>query len=1212
MKKIYIYLFLFVFIVLPLSSKSNKDYTLHISFDTKQDILKDFLSRAKIYREAKPGQILKDPIKLRKMEIVKGKFGNALHIKDGWSITKTAANKSGADLDLIVATMWGDHRTKPHYWGIGKFYGDQGTIAFWIKPTKLIIDKLYPIFMQTSISWGRKERDLLRFDINKDKSLSVSIRDIFYQYHTVKSKPGIWKVGEWQHVAVVYNHAYGIKLYYNGKLVATNWGKDAWWDTPLPGLFSPFYPESYYDEIYFFNHPLSDNQIKELYKDNKVMERVENKKDLIDEAAVKRLLNTYANFDNLKLPELKTDGTPLFMKQAVVKDCHDEKIPAWWIMDGRYELAWPHPYLLFTYILGDVDWKGTKIDVDLEDGENPDYISMEGILSGIKIYRGNKKTSENLIINSGNYPYKFYSQKIDLKGEKNIHFDALKGYGTPPGLVDRGSLRFPLTGKTRIHEVQLWYTNHKNLNQKYDYTWFLSPLSDKNRIDEKYYDALIKLKGANDRISFMGEKFKTNLKTGFVRIAPLQSINFFSPDLNPDIPVDKVMVEFFVKPTKSKSILWIKFRDPANPSRLWAKSLLRVNFANKSKPQKIAILFDLVDFILASENRIWIDMKFSDGEKILFGRNYTPKIKVILSKDKNKAIETFSKYEMIPARMQYMKEYNYQPWNFTGEKRSKKWWSYFGGVTIDISNITTMREGIKYWTKFGGPYDMWYPPQSVIRINPDDEIAKIYRRLTGERAYNYGGTHEKIFKIYDKVEISKDIPKDAPAWAIWERELYKKTKRTLDWIISMQRSDGFFWGGSNDDTFIPMGFSAVPLMGDERARKSFLKVYDGLENYGIYKNGYCDVWPIDYLHITDFITSRGLMLLYALGDPHVVEREMITAKVYTDIMKKNNEERLKKGLKPFIRDKHSHNREPKLWGESLVRDYETTQLKWYWNEFPEFPPYKLDDKDKAGRIMMNISIKYDKTEEFDFTRAIRHTDKTGSMPGRQELIKYALGGTLPGRIDPTPHKLVVSWSDPSFDIARLVLYGSGNKVIANVYSFINKASKMRMRLWRINKGIYLVRVGYDKNDDGRIDSKNDVIMKKKMRLKRFSEIEFTIPPKKNIVINVSLIKKVKERKRLPDLAINRERDVNYKNGKLFVKVHNIGDAPVKNISVEIFDKNGRRIAAKIIPSIKAPIDFIPKYKVLEFDLVGKDWKFIKIDRKNKIEEIFEGNNIAIK
>ena len=66
-------------------------------------------------------------------------------------IPKGTSNESGIDLDLTVATMWGDWHTKPHYWGAGKFSGDRGTIAFWVK-TNAINPGI--VFIQGSISWG--------------------------------------------------------------------------------------------------------------------------------------------------------------------------------------------------------------------------------------------------------------------------------------------------------------------------------------------------------------------------------------------------------------------------------------------------------------------------------------------------------------------------------------------------------------------------------------------------------------------------------------------------------------------------------------------------------------------------------------------------------------------------------------------------------------------------------------------------------------------------------------------------------------------------------------------------------------------------------------------------------------------------------------------------------------------------------------------------
>ncbi|MCK5209368.1 MAG: LamG domain-containing protein, partial [Cyclobacteriaceae bacterium] len=923
---------------------------LQLSYETEADILSDFLSSANIYRYAKPGEILENSLERRKLELSDGRFGKALHIKHGWSVAKGTNNESGIDLDLTVATMWGDWRTKPHYWGAGKFSGDRGTIAFWVKT-----DALNPgiVFIQGSISWGRKERDLLRIDLNEDGKLSASIRDIYYQYHQIESLEPVWKNNEWQHIAVVYDKAYGLKLYHNNNLIASNWGNDAWWQVPLPGLFSPFLPESHYDEISFYDYPLNADEINSLYSSNSVPQKKEHNQ-VLDEAARKRLLSCYGDINHMELPTLTVGEGVLSMKQTEIADCHDDKIPAWWVMDGRYELAWPHPYLLFTFILGDADFHGDKLDIDFKEGETANYISLEGVLDGIKVISGEKEKFDirNQVIDLKNYPNYFYSIKLDMGSNTSLHFPLVSGYGTPPGLVDKGSLNFPLSGKMRLHEVQLWNVTTKKEVPEANIRWQLPFQENITVLDERFLDAFLKLKGAQSRTLFTSSNASGNVDSDVVELSPLQPFHFISPDLNPDMAIDKITLNFSVIPETKSDVLWIKLRDPANPARIWAQTVIRVNFNELNKSQKIEIELDPIDIMLASEDRIWVELMFANKEHLSTG--VAPEIKLVLSKDKEKSLSDYAFHEMIPAKMQYMKEYNYQPWLFNGEQRNEKGWS-----------------------NFGGPYDMWYPPDAVLRHDPDNEIAGIYSRITGERGYTYGVTFEPTFNQYEEVSMSKNIPSNAPSWAVWEREMYKKQLQTIHWITSMQREDGFFWGGCNDDTFIPLGYAGIPLMGDEISKDSFLKLYDGLEQIGIYKDGYCDIWPIDYLHVTDFITSRGLLFPYALGDPYVFERELITAKVYKDIMENNNAKRAKNDLPPYDLSSEFARKDPKLWGEQTVLDYELTQVHWYWGKTPEPKPHHNIDRNEIAREMMNIAIKYDKTEAYNWTKSMRHTDRQG-------------------------------------------------------------------------------------------------------------------------------------------------------------------------------------------------------------------------------------------
>lgn len=1189
--------------------------TCRLSYETEADILSDFLSSARIYREARPGTLPKNPLETRRLGLTEGRFGRALHIADGWSVTKGTANESGIDLDLIVATLWGDYRTKPHYWGTGRFFGDRGTVAFWVKRKTLLSDPLYPLFMQSSVAWGRKERDLFRVDVTPEGRLRALLRDIFYNEHTVETADPVWTNGEWQHVAVAFDQAYGLKLYYNGKLVASSWGKDAWWQTPLPGLFSPFLPEADYDEIALFDYPLEADQVQKLFASNEAPGTPARRPPL-DEAARRRLLLAYGDVESLALPTLRVGRETLALRQARVTGCHDENIPAWWAMDGRYELAWPHPYRLFTFILGDVDFHGTKLDVDLAPGEKPNYLTLEGVLDGAQVFPGTYKDYDKTrrIAGLDGYPGFFYSTRLELGSASSLHFPMLKGYGTPEGLVDHGTLRFPLTGRVRIHEVGLWRAEASTGDTALDgldVVWPLAPASASQALDLRYLDAFLKLAGPDSRTLFLGSRTGRAPTAAFVDVAPLQSFHFMGADLNPDPAITTLGLSFTVVPEKNWDVLWVSLRDPGNPSRLWAKTAIRLEFSAAGQPQRVSLRLNPIDLLLAAEDRLWLELRFANGERILTDPASLPRLGIRFSQDREKSLAEYAAWEMIPAQTQYMKEYNYQPWLFTGEQRNVSTLAFPGGL-ITMTPGSAQGQSLKFWTNFGGPYDMWYPPQAVLRHDPTHRIAGIYGRLTGERARTYGAYADRTLTPAQRLGLTPDIPASAPAWAVWEREVYVRHRRTAHWIVDQQREDGFFWGGYKDDVFIPLGFADLPFMGDEKTRRSFLREYDGVDEVGAFKDGLCQVWPSDYLHITNILVSRGLMVPYALGDPYVLEREMITARVYGELMDEANAERAKAGLAAFVYAPEASRKEPKLWGQQLIHDYEKTQVLWYWGKTPPPPPHALFDREGIARKMMAMATGYDDTEEYGWTRAMHHTDRYGeATPGRTELITAALGGRLQGRIEPLPHSLVVSWSDPDPALARLVSSGDERSVRFNLYNFGDASRRETVRLWRIQDGEYLMKVGEDGDDDGLIDAGKPLLAKSRLDHRRFGTAEIDIPPQKNIAVSLELIKPRKRPTALPDLAVGAARDVRQTGDRLAVTVHNIGDAPAANFTVEALDESGRVIDRKVVRSLAAPLDFLPKTAAVTLDLHGRTWQRVVLDRGQAVAEIFKGNNEAL-
>jgi Concanavalin A-like lectin/glucanases superfamily/CARDB len=1156
------------------------DPTMHLGFESEEELSSDFVSQAERY-----ASMGRDGLATRKLEIAPARFGNGLHIRDGWPISKGTWNESGLDCDLIVAVMWGEWRTKPHYWGAGKFYGDQGTVAFWVRSSEL-----HPgiVFMQGSIAWGRNERDLFTVEVDDTGRLSAHIRDVRSEYHRVTADRRTWQDDTWQHIAVVYDRRYGMKLFSNGALVGSTWGEDAWWQTPRPGLLSPFLPESSYDELYYFDLALNEEQVASLHQRNTVEQARLPDHLHYDEEAERRLLDTYANLAELDLPTLHTGSGGLHMKQTEVVACRDEQVPAWWVMDGRYELAWPHPYRLFTFILGDADFHGTKVDLELAPGERPNYISLEGTLGSLKVLKGDGTTFEGsggapaVAVDLEGYEPFFYSQRINLDGASTLRIPLVDGYGSPPGLD--GSARVPLTGSTRLHEIQLWQAEANVPESQPDVAWYVSPDGDTSW-QSRYAPALDKLSGS--RFHPVWSTARSRPAPSTVAIPPLRSIYLAGPGLQPDQAIDAIDLRLLVSPDVLNDVLWVKLLDPGNPGRVWAQACVRVAFDELSTPQPVHLSLDIIDLMLAGEDRLLLEVTFANGYTLLFGdAEYPSALSIVQSKNRDKSLEAYVKHEMHPCTTQYMKEYNYRPWRFTGER-------------VNISN----------WNAFGGPYDMAYPPLAVLRRSPDNPIARTYHALLFERNwFGLPGEDEA------RRPLVVDAPAEAPDWAVWQRELYRLNQQVCHWIASQQRPDGMFWGGPNDDSFIPLGWAAMPLLGDGTTRRAWLRFYEGLEDQGIFHDGYCDVWPIDPLHITDFITSRGLMLAFALGDPYVFERELRTTERYAERVNATNARLAEKGLPPLTGERAMRNQGGATLVEHMeaeILDYSRTHVEWYWGAGPAPEPHTLTDRDALARAMMALVYQTDDAALFGFTEARVHTDNQRGI-GRDQLVAAALGGRLQGRAEPYPHGIAVSWEGvETGDLARLVSYADETRVVVNLFNFQKTPMDAAMRVWRLEAGQYQLTLGQDDNDDGAVDDPAAALRSERLDLRRFSVVPLTVPASKNLVLIIEQVQAGAQPEALPDLAIG-TRDLRLgADGMLEVTVHNIGAAAASDVRVEVVDKDERILAEHVIDKIDTPAaGFAACRTTLKLKVPRTAGLRVCVDPDDRIEEIFEENNTA--
>lgn len=1151
--------------------------TLRLGFENESELLGDFVSEFKEYLPLGTAGLEK-----RQISIGEGKFGKGLHIADGWPVSKGTWNESGLDCDLIVATMWGEWRTKPHYWGTGAFQGDSGSLAFWVKK-----ETLHPgiVFMQGHIGWGRAERDLFNIEVDEEGRLHAFIRDVQYRYHRVKSDAPIWEPGEWQHIAAVWDRAHGIKIYHNGLPVGSTWGEDAWWKTGQPGLFSPFLPESHYDEIVFFDFPLTDMQVRELFETNRVTTgetRLE-----YGEWAVRRLSETFADFDQIEIPTYEVGSqSGLTFEQILPEECADGSVSAWWAMDGRYELAWPHPYRLFTFILGDVDFKGTVLDLRIPEGSRPNYVSFEGVLDEVELRVGGADVAETSpLLATGGYSPFFHSAKIEVPDAvTNLTIPLVKGYGSPPGL--EGSAHLPLTGETRIHEMTLWNVEPGKATSLEDaraVRWLLSAAATESEIP-RYGAALRKIASQRSRAAVVSSRTGPKTATS-VTIHPMTPVHLFSPGIDPDLAVDRVHIRLTVVPEALEDILWIRFRDPKNPSRFWAQTCLRVKYASTEDFQTIDLDFDLADLMLAAEDRLWVEVESMRGVELILGHPEKPSaLTAILSKDVEASIGGYAQNQLRAAQLQFSKEYNYRPWTLTGEEVS-----------------------LTDWSQLGGPYDMAYPVLAALRHDPDHPLGKIYEEMVFQRGRRAWVPQETV-----KRPVRPDAPDGAPEWAIWERELIRINKRVTHWTADRQRPDGQFWGGWNDDSFIPLGFPAMPLLGDAKTKKAWLRFYDGLEEAGIFADGYCDIWPIDPLHITDYIVSRGLMLAFGLGDPKVVEREMRTAERYADRVAETNLRLKANGAQPLVGNPADRKREDVTLVEQMESEillYSQTHLNWYFGKSPDPGPFSNEDLEGLTRRMRDAVLRCDSITEFDFTESMIHTDGQGEGIGRNELIAAALGGTLQGRIGSEPHTISATWEGEEAveNLARLVEYADNHELRVRFYNFSETPILTNLRVWRLGSGTYTLRFEPVDPNSGAFSASD--ASSETRDLRRFSTVEVKVPPRVECRLTVLLEKETERPILLPDLAVGKGGVRLAANGDLSVDLSNIGgaDAGPFRVAVEV---DGNRVAEQAIPGLASPAnDFRPRRGEVRFTRIPTGGRLVvRIDSENEVDEILEENN----
>jgi hypothetical protein len=337
----------------------------------------------------------------RGLKLTGGRFGSAVVMTKPTRITELD-EMTGTDLDLVTAVVFNTrHRrndwdvyNEPVMWARAS---SRRKAARWLSGSRATYARAASS-PSRRLAWGRKEKFLLSVTADDDGSLGAYIVDSRYVRHEITSTVRATGSG-WNHIVLNWNKAKGLELFLNGESVASSWGSDAWWMNPLPGLFHLPISAAAYDELYICSRPLSTEEIGALMRENTPPSGASGWSPglaSLNGSDFDRLGDAFGLSHALTLPLASpSDGSRAAVQGMTPYRMGVGHVPGRFCMDGRYELAWPHPIATFTIVPGDADFQAEKLDIETAPDDPYNFITIEGNFTGMPLALNNARKENN-------------------------------------------------------------------------------------------------------------------------------------------------------------------------------------------------------------------------------------------------------------------------------------------------------------------------------------------------------------------------------------------------------------------------------------------------------------------------------------------------------------------------------------------------------------------------------------------------------------------------------------------------------------------------------------------------------------------------------------------------------------------------------------------------------------------------------------------------
>lgn len=1043
--------------------------------------------------------------------------------------------------------------------------------------------------------------------------------------------------GRWHHVGIVWDECHGAKVYLDGRVWATNWGRGAY-QTGYLSAGRLALGGAAFDEVRIFDVALSDAQVKTLADGRSDVPGLSVlKPDVPAEHRLEQLGWLRAPADHFTAVAGRT-----LIRRVNVDDARVVLISGWRGVDGRQDSVWPLHYHGYQY----PDRRG-PLRLKLTPGERFNLVRVTGSIDEASLCVGDAFvkpadarvlaafTGERFITNfhlgreCSESRVSIYPEQVSKTSRKSTMY-----YWSKSRELRDLALLDVRPGQTPSHRPVLTY----GITDAPPET-----VAGANRV------RLIHWYRPGERIILLGGDEAGPATRA--AIEPLRFLHFMLPPQPKDLPLSAVRLQLKVDGWKVGNTVNVRVHDPFN---LW-RALSDVDVA-VGTPGELDLALEFPPTLLPADTELWVTLISRDGGRIRCGRDGS-KI-VTYGPDLERAKQSYLTWQHRLLKDNFAMLSEPRPWGYIAEDDT------FLRVTM-------------------APYD------AIARIVQD-----LHRRfptdrwLRGYMVY----THPNWKQYWDALPI--DLPHDprVPRWALLQKELLGEFLYFVHWWIdNRQAPNGELGSGWGDDTDLVGDWVSAHFIHDpdDKLVRSQRLVADYCWQ-NLMRNG-LNIRHTDALHAyEDGPNVQPYAALMDYGNPVLWERLLATARRYDGHILTPPKDGKRYMAGTFYSDEQvsttSRSSKPYherlilnagltlMWynghaglttmmaevldGAERIRDssarvqhalYQQTRDERLAHRFPNYArnplwvrllnlkkcdpqalqelidhKYELGSTRALGNGNMAPLIKY---VAWHYTRDKSHlipaleylwkqtyytmylytkTEQSGDRVAvHKNLTDFMYTGGTPGARSHIVPIFAVSYEGLSPEFAAMVLDDTPEFLRWVGFNFEDKPQTGKLRVWNLVPGTYEVRMGVDADGDDRIDGPAETLT---LALKRYEAIPITLPSHTLYVVEAKCIRKDVPLYDRCDLAITHE-DATREGRALSVVVHNIGCHPSGAFTVEVKDGAGRVVATKRHASLEGVADLQDKKASLTFENMPADGT-LEVSARGPAKEITEANNVA--